>query len=147
MLLEASIKKACVVKARGGCNAGNGVGRGKQKILCVVQPLLQEIFRDRLSHVFFEGVANMLLCIRNIFCDFAYRHIVKIGRTKQVEYVLYPAGESRSVEMGIRIRHKQQYRRSDTTAQTVIGRSVYIQRKGIERVFKEGYHVNIELGV
>ena len=76
LLFEASIKEACVIEARCGCDACNRVGRGQQKIFCVVQTLLQEILGDGLSHVFFEGIANMLFGVGNILRDFADGHIV-----------------------------------------------------------------------
>ena len=82
MLFEASIKEAGVVEAGEGCDAGDGIGGRQQKVFCVVKPLLNEVFRDGLSHMFFERIANVLLRIRNVFCDFANGHIVEVGRAK-----------------------------------------------------------------
>ena len=116
LFFETAIEKARVVKPRNVCDVGNGIGGGKQKIFRIVQSLRQEIFSDRLSHIFLERVANVLFGVGDIFCDFAHGHIVKIGGTEQIQNVLNPAGERRAVELRVVVGHKQQNGRSDASA-------------------------------
>ena len=85
----------------------------------------------------------MLFCVGNIFCDFADGHIVKIGRTQQVKDVLNPAGDGSTIELRVVVGHKQQNRRSDASAQTIVRFVVDVKRELVERSFQKsgGVHV------